>query len=107
MLRQARRFGVPSRTLLLRTDGVIIPARANSIDLIWCCTVLRYSLLVPNPVYADIAREMYRVVKPGGLVINLEMYVDNPPQTFTHDFEQAGFVTKDVRVLKRYESFFE
>jgi ubiquinone/menaquinone biosynthesis C-methylase UbiE len=107
MLRNARRFGVPSRTLLLRTDGVIIPAQANSVDLIWCCTVLRYSLLVTNPVYADIVREMYRVLKPGGRVVNLEMYVDNPPQTFVRDFEATGFRTRYVGVLHRWSGRLE
>jgi SAM-dependent methyltransferase len=107
MLDQARRFGVPFRSLMLRTDGVVIPARTNSIDLIWCCTVLRYSLLVPNPVYADIAREMYRVLKPGGLVVNLEMYVDNPPQAFVKDFEETGFRTRYVGVLHRWSGILE
>jgi ubiquinone/menaquinone biosynthesis C-methylase UbiE len=107
MLRNARRFGVPSRSMLLRTDGISIPAQARSIDLIWCCTVLRYSLLVENPVYADIAREMYRVLKPGGQVVNLEMYVDNPPETFVRDFEATGFTTRFVRVTHRWSGRLE
>lgn len=102
MLRNAKRFGLPSHALMLRTDGIVIPARENSIDLIWCCSVLRYSLLVANPVHADIAREMHRVLKPGGLVVNYEMYVNNPPQTFVRDFEAVGFRTRHIKVLHRW-----
>lgn len=53
-------------------------------------------------VYRDIAREMYRVLKPGGWVVNNEVYVDAPAEAFTRDFESVGFVTQDVRVLQRY-----
>jgi SAM-dependent methyltransferase len=102
MLAEAQRIGLSNNSSLLLTDGVSIPVRDSSIDMIWCCGVLRYSLFVPDPAYKQIAREMHRVVKPGGLVINLEMYVDSQPETFNHDFEQAGFNTRDVRVLKRY-----
>jgi SAM-dependent methyltransferase len=107
MLAETRRLGLPGSASLLLTDGVSIPVNDASIDVVWCCGVLRYSLFVPEPVYEEIAREMFRVVKPGGLVVNLEMYVDAPPETFTHDFEKAGFITKDVRVLKRYGGFAE
>lgn len=55
-----------------------------------------------TPVYRDIAAEMYRVLKPGGIVVNVEMWVDSPPEVFTADFEQVGFVTKQARVLRRY-----
>jgi ubiquinone/menaquinone biosynthesis C-methylase UbiE len=107
MLAEALRIGVPDKSSLLLTDGLIIPVQDASIDMIWCCGVLRYSLFVEEPVYAQIAREMYRVLKPGGHVVNLEMYVDAEPETFTRDFEQAGFVTKKIKVLKRYGGFLE
>lgn len=55
------------------------------------------------PVYREIAHEMYRVLKPGGFVVNVEMYVDSPPDVFRRDFQEAGFVTKNVRVLRRSE----
>jgi SAM-dependent methyltransferase len=102
MIAEAHRFGVPAGAIVELTDGVHIPAADASVDLVWVCGVLRFSLLVPDPVYADIAREMYRVLKPGGYVVNVEVYVDNPPAMFTKDFERAGFRTVDVRVLNRH-----
>jgi ubiquinone/menaquinone biosynthesis C-methylase UbiE len=84
------------------TDGVSLPFAANSIDLIWCCAVLRYSLLVSDPVYTKIAQEMFRVLRPGGYVVNCEMYVEVAPETFILGFEAAGFRTTEVHVLHRY-----
>jgi len=107
MLSEVRRLGLPSNASVLHTDGVSLPMPDRSIDIIWCCGVLRYSRLVSQSVYEQIAREMYRVLKPGGAVINLEMYVDSTPEVFTNGFEKAGFVTQDLRVLKRYDGFLE
>jgi ubiquinone/menaquinone biosynthesis C-methylase UbiE len=125
MLAQARQFGLPPGCLLVQTDGISIPLADQSVDTIWVCGVLKYSLFPPGsicrggigvaekgqggsspdekpfiPCYQDIAREMYRVLKPGGWVTNLEMYVDSPPEAFTRDFEQVGFLTKDKRLLQ-------
>jgi len=102
MLAATQKSGLPLHSGLILTDGISIPVRDRSIDLIWCCAVLRYSLLVDHPVYAEIAQEMHRILKPEGMVVNLEMYVEEPPETFTRDFEQAGFLTEDIRVLQRY-----
>jgi ubiquinone/menaquinone biosynthesis C-methylase UbiE len=102
MLSAARSNGLPDKSSLLLTDGISIPVADASIDMIWCCAVLRYSLFNNRNIYQQIAREMRRVLKPGGSVINLEMHVDSAPQTFTDDFEAAGFTTRDVRILKRY-----
>jgi ubiquinone/menaquinone biosynthesis C-methylase UbiE len=102
MLTAAKKFGVLPRSALVMTDGLSLPFQTACADIIWCCGVLRYSLLVPNPVYRDLAQEMYRVLKPGGLVINVEMYVDQPPATFTKDFEEVGFKTEKERILQRY-----
>ena len=102
MLVEVQKFGLPDSARLYLTDGIHIPVPDQSIDMIWCCGVLRYSLFIPDPVYQDIAREMYRILKPGAYVVNLEMYVNTPPDIFTHDFEHVGFITKDIRVLQRY-----
>lgn len=132
MLSAARLYGLPKDSGLCLTDGVHIPLRGQTVDMIWVCGVLKYSLFPPGspcrhgcglpktlgdtcynadlaldresfiPVYRAIAREMYRVLKPGGIVVNLEMYVDTQPDIFVADFEQVGFVTKQVRVLRRY-----
>lgn len=107
MLDEAMRLGLPRRSLLLRTDGILIPARDSSVDLIWCSGVLRFSLFIEDPVYRDIASEMYRVLKPGGSVVNLEIYVDRPPEVFLRDFEDVGFVTKQRHVIHRCDGRLE
>jgi ubiquinone/menaquinone biosynthesis C-methylase UbiE len=89
------------------TDGIRIPADDASIDLIWACGVLRFSLFGDAPVHDQIAAEMFRVLRPGGKVINLEVYVDQPPKTFQRDFETAGFVARPAHVLCRYGGTFE
>ncbi len=137
MLLAARQFGIPQRSILTVIDGVSIPLRDQSLDMIWVCGVLKYSLFEPGsacrvssgavesdksvmgragnpnekqvfvPVYRDIAQEMYRVLKPGGYVANLEMWVDALPDVFLSDFEQVGFNTEKVRVLRRYQGYLE
>lgn len=102
MLEAARQLGTPSTISLYHTDGVTIPEPNDSMDLIWCCGVLRYSLFVKNPRYKEIGEEMYRVLKPGGKVINVKMYVENEYETFTKPFEAIGFDVKQVSVLHRY-----
>jgi SAM-dependent methyltransferase len=84
------------------TDGVALPSASGSVDGIWCCAVLRYSLFVPNPAYPEIAKEMYRVLRPGAYFVNCEMYVDVPPEVFLHGFEDAGFETRNIFLLQRY-----
>jgi SAM-dependent methyltransferase len=101
MIEAAERDGIPPNCHLCLTDGVLIPLRDDSVDVVWCCSVLRYSLLVADPVYDKIAAEMFRVLRPGGLVCNVEMYVDQVPEVFVKDFELAGFVTADMRVIQR------
>lgn len=111
MLYEAKRIGIPEHSMLVQTDGISIPLADRLVDIVWCCGVLRYSLFVSNPAYHDIAREMYRVLKPGGLVVNIEMYVDVAPELFTGAFERVGFTTRNVCVLQRYtgrlERFFQ
>jgi SAM-dependent methyltransferase len=84
------------------TDGISIPLADESVDGIWCCAVLRYSLFVSNPAYVQIAQEMFRVLRPGACVVNCEMYVDVLPDVFLPDFERAGFKTHKISVLQRY-----
>jgi ubiquinone/menaquinone biosynthesis C-methylase UbiE len=107
MIEHTRQLGVPAGCELAHTDGIHIPAPSASVDLVWVCGVLRYSLNVPNPVYDQIAREMSRVLKPGGYVVNDEMYVEQPASDFTRDFEAAGFTTERTRVINRHYGRFE
>jgi ubiquinone/menaquinone biosynthesis C-methylase UbiE len=107
MLDQAKHFGIPKGSELTLTDGINIPVADATIDFIWACGVLRFSLNVPDPVYDQIAREMYRVLKPGGRVVDLEMYVIQPASDFTRDFELAGFHTDAIKIVNRHGGRFE
>src|SRR5581483_7043317 len=102
MLERAKAECTGSGCDFVLTDGVAVPAPSGSIDGIWCCAVLRYSLFVPNPAYNEIAKEMYRLLRPGTYVVNCEMYVDKRPESFVSGFENAGFVTRNVSMLHRY-----
>lgn len=102
MLEEAKKIGIPPDSKLMLIDGINIPLESQSVNLIWVCGVLRFSLLIENPVYRQIADEMFRVLKPGGFVFNVEMYVDQPFEVFIRDFEDAGFCTKQMKVLQRY-----
>jgi SAM-dependent methyltransferase len=102
MLEQAKKECGESRCEFVLTDGISLPSLSASVDGIWCCSVLRYSLFVPNPAYDRIAKEMYRVLRPGAYVVNCEMYVDVPPSVFSRGFEDAGFETHNTFVLHRY-----
>jgi hypothetical protein len=102
MLEQAKKECTVGSCEFALTDGVSLPCAAASVDGIWVCSVLRYSLFVPNPAYDKIAKEMYRVLRPGAYVVNCEMYVDVPPEVFLEGFEAAGFETRAIAVLQRY-----
>jgi SAM-dependent methyltransferase len=102
MIAEAEAEGIPAGCRLCLTDGTSIPTPDASVDMIWCCAVLRYSLLVADPVYDRIAVEMFRALRPGGWVVNVQIYVEQPPGTFLMDFERAGFVTREVRILQRH-----
>jgi SAM-dependent methyltransferase len=135
MLDEARRFGLPGGAVLYHTDGVSIPLPDHWVDLVWVSGVLKYSLFTRNSrcrggtepdtvvrgseaehdsmfggkpfvtAYAEIAKEIYRVVKPGGYVVNYEMYVDVLPKVFLPDFERAGFAIRRICVLRRYDGW--
>jgi SAM-dependent methyltransferase len=102
MLERAKRECTEGSCEFALTDGVSLPCAPSSVDGVWCCGVLRYSLFVPNPAYDKIAKEMYRVLRPGAYVVNCEMYVDVPPGIFLKGFEDAGFETRNIDVLQRY-----
>ena len=102
MLEQAKKECTEGSCEFALTDGVSLPRAAASIDGIWCCGVLRYSLFVSNPAYDRIAKEMYRVLRPGAYVVNCEMYVDVPPGIFLQGFEDVGFETRNIFALQRY-----
>jgi SAM-dependent methyltransferase len=130
MLDKARDFGLPPACTLHLTDGLSIPLADQSVDIVWVSGVLKYSLFDSSSVsrggtgpdriavdedadgtrdgsgagssYASIAREMYRVLRPGGFMVNAEMWVDAAPDVFEPGFERAGFVNREVAVLRRY-----
>jgi ubiquinone/menaquinone biosynthesis C-methylase UbiE len=130
MLKETQKYGLARNSWLSHFDGLTIPAKDNSIDVVWICGVLKYTLFPPGsscrhgndwsiqadlanagastskkqhfiPTYAEIAKEMYRVLKPGGIVANYEMHVDEPAGIFTPAFERAGFATEQISVLRK------
>lgn len=124
MLAEANRIGLPLGCETQLTDGSTLPLPNASVDVIWVCGVLKYTLFPPGvpsrggkpkdavtsaaefvPTYGMLAHEMFRVLKPGGWVANLEMYVDVLPDAFLPDFELAGFITEKVDVVQRYGGF--
>jgi SAM-dependent methyltransferase len=102
MLEQAKQECTVGSCEFALTDGISLPCASASVDGMWCCGVLRYSLFVSNPAYDRIAKEMYRVLRPGAYVVNCEIYVDVPPDIFLPGFEDAGFKTRNISVLQRY-----
>lgn len=119
MLSAARKFGKSDSASFVQFDGVALPFSDHETDLIWVCSVLKYTLLPPGapgrrgteptvddlsefvPTYSAIASEMFRVLKPGGIVVNYELFVRDRFERYTEDFEKAGFVTEMVRVVRR------
>jgi SAM-dependent methyltransferase len=93
--------------VLARIDGVRLPLATGSVDLIWVCGVLRYSLLVEEPRHAEIVAEFDRVLRPGGFVCNVELYVDRPAAVFERDFAAHGFEVHDRRPVHVHRSRFE
>lgn len=102
MLQGARHLCEEDSCHFALTDGILLPTPDDRIDGIWCCGVLRYSLFVSTPKYAEIAKEMYRVLRKGGYMVNCEVYTDVLPEVFLQDFERAGFQTRKIATLQRY-----
>lgn len=131
MVQAAQNHGIPRGSEVRHFDGLSVPMEDHSVDIVWVCGVLKYTLFPPGtgclhgyvqpkdgdsthtcggssigdgfiPTYDKIAKEFYRVLKPGAFVANYEMWIDARPEVFTSGFEQAGFVTEHVRVLRQY-----
>jgi len=104
MLERAKRRCAGLPVVFEAIDGVHLPLAERSIDLVWVSGVLRYSLLVPEPRHHEIVAELHRVLRPGGHVCNLEMYVDRPASVFTADFLARGFELLEQRPVHVYRS---
>jgi SAM-dependent methyltransferase len=119
MVEAARKLGLPQNTSALHFNGLSIPKPSGSADLIWVCAVFKYTMFPPGsqcvhgmlpatepgcafkPTFAEIGREMFRVLKPGGLLVQYEMYVDAAPEVFRRELETTGFRMEEVNILRR------
>jgi SAM-dependent methyltransferase len=118
MLKQAKYYGVPQHSCLAQCDGLLLPIKTESIDLVWSCGVLKYALFPPGspcwgcaapeaadkpfrPTYAEIAKEIHRALKPGGVVADYEMWIDESPELFIPAFVQVGFALERMAVIRR------
>jgi SAM-dependent methyltransferase len=125
MLEAAKRHGLSRNSILAHFNGVDIPLQDNSVDIVWACGVLKYTLFPPgsqclhgipseNPSNGrfistchEVAKEMYRVLAPGGIVAHCEVWVNEPPQVFKDSFESAGFVAEKVGLIRRNDDCIE
>lgn len=105
MLKQARE--IKKDIVFGQIDGINLPLKSETVDRIWICGVLRYSLSVPNPKHKDIVKELFRVLKPGGYVFNYEMYVDQPSEYFSKDFISSGLLMRSVSICNIHNSRLE
>jgi SAM-dependent methyltransferase len=104
MLDEARRYGLPANATLHLTDGVELPIRNESVDAVWACGVLKYCLTDDGAVLLNIAREFRRVLKPEGVVVAQELYIQSSIVPFLVPFSDAGFHQQTVAVLHDYNS---
>jgi SAM-dependent methyltransferase len=117
MLEKAKYYGLPRTSQLALYDGRSFPVKGSSVDVIWSTGVLKYILFPPGsrclgrfsvpsekgfiPTYAEIAKEMYRVLKPGGIIAAFESHIDESFDFFLPSFLQAGFSLECIAVLRR------
>ena len=124
MLEAAKKHGLPAHSLLAHFDGESIPLQDCSVDIVWVCGVLKYTLFPPGtrclhgiaqpfsskrfiPTCPLLAKEMFRVVRPGAIVAQCEVWIDKSPDVFRQSFEQAGFIAEQVRLLRRDYDYLE
>lgn len=86
-LRAARAAG-PSGAPVLQASGVHLPFADASFDLVHQSTV--FSSILSADVRAAVAAEMRRVLRPGGILIWYDYFLDNPSNA-------------DVRGVRRHE----
>jgi SAM-dependent methyltransferase len=130
-MRSAQVNALRNNVQVFQTDGVSIPLANQSVDVIWVFGVLKYNLFpagwrclhgcpgatrrgdaaasetMPqnltdpyNPTY-DLVRDMYRVLKPSGMVVQCEVWVNMPPSVFARAFREAEFIDKSAGVMRR------
>lgn len=122
MLEKAKSYGLPRKSQLVLYDGRSIPVKDRSLDVIWSSSVLKYTLFPPGsrclpqtlpskerfiPTYAEIAKEMHRVLRPGGIAVAFEFWVDESFDVFLPDFFQAGFSLERIALIRRSSDLIE
>jgi hypothetical protein len=48
---------------------------------------------------------MYRILKPSGRVVQVEIWVNSKPEVFVGPFKEAGFALVETGVLRRYTGY--
>jgi ubiquinone/menaquinone biosynthesis C-methylase UbiE len=82
--RTAARAGVAAKTVFIRMDAFDTGLLDNSIDGIFCWDLLGHLTNVK-----DALRELYRVIRPGGVIV-ANMWTMNDCQTSDPDIRQTG-----------------
>ena len=99
MLEQARQLGLPAGCTIVFTDGVRIPLADASVNMVWCCAVLRTACWSPNRSVALSPARCIGFSSRGAWLSTLKCTSIALPSV-CRPFEDAGFATRDVRIIK-------
>jgi ubiquinone/menaquinone biosynthesis C-methylase UbiE len=90
---ESARTLLPAEVRLERGDGARLPFADGSFDLVLQSTV--FSSILDGAIRQKVAREMLRVLAPGGLVVWYDARVDSPGHTATF----AGISRREIAAL--------
>jgi ubiquinone/menaquinone biosynthesis C-methylase UbiE len=91
------------RATLIVGSANKLPYKSNSFDYVTCCTSLHH-----HPSTKNSMAEFYRVVKPGGKVLVLDLFVDGVIRKLIYTWDNIVFHEKDTFVYtkKQMQSLF-
>lgn len=82
---EARRGG--SDLSLVAGNGMAVPLRSGSVDI--ACTYTVFSSIRDGEMAAGLARELGRVLRPGGLLVWYDLRRDNPRNPAVHGVKRS------------------